>query len=228
MVAKGNRKNNPSCLRMAGVYTTPASARYTEKGNVLFYVFLALGLLAALTYSFVNTSRDNVTSQGAYRTAEKLYSQVSLIRSAIVQCSLEYPGGGGDLNGDGVINSSDNPNNPYPVDPTDANNPFGAAANDQVSNVTCTGAPSGQEVLFGSSANGTARFLPAQVTGFSNWVYINDSNGVRIQTIAPSTAEGLAAITRLQAKFGNCEADINYNSCGTYCFDAWISRKTCP
>ncbi|MCK5555151.1 MAG: hypothetical protein KAI76_02845, partial [Alphaproteobacteria bacterium] len=93
----------------------------SDSGNVLFYVFLAIGLMAALTYAFVKDSRENYSAQSSVRIAEELFSQVNLIRSAVQQCAMEFPQGGGDIaplaTPDGVITAADNANNPYPIDP---------------------------------------------------------------------------------------------------------------
>lgn len=65
--------------------------RHAERGNVLLYVFMAVALLAALTFSYVNGSRDSLASHTALRVAEELFAQVNTLKSAIVECGLEHP-----------------------------------------------------------------------------------------------------------------------------------------
>ena len=203
-----------------------------EAGNVLLYVFLAVGLLAALTYAFAKDSRENFSSQMAVRTAEELFVQVNLIRSSVHQCEIEFPNGGGDLNADGVIDTNDNPNNPYPINPSSPLNPaapagIAAAANNMVKNLTCVGAPAAEANMF-QGANNQGRFLPPPPSSFTDWVYANDSRGVYIQITASNDASAINALNRLMSKFGTCQADLNYNGCGARCFTAWIVRAACP
>lgn len=199
----------------------------SERGSVLFYIFLAIGLLGALTYSFVKDSRQNTTSQISYKSAEELYVQANVIRAAIMECAIEYPSGGGDLDADGDIDATDNPNNPYPVNPSNANNPHGVAANNNVRNLSCTGAPAGRANIF-QGANNKGRLLPPPPPDFGEWTYINDANGVRIQITGNATAGATDALTRLMTRFVSCQADLNYGACGARCFTAWIQRTACP
>jgi hypothetical protein len=198
-----------------------------EKGSILFYIFLAVALMAVLTYTFTKDGRNSESSQLAIRTAQELYVQTNLIRSAIVECTLSYPGGGGDLNADNVIDATDNPNTPYPLNPTAALNPGGPAGTDQVRNLVCVGAPAATRNIFGNVSN-QGRFLPPVPAGYGEWLYINDASGVRIKIIAPTTATDVGALSRLMAKFSTCQSDLNYGSCGTSCFTAWIQRTSCP
>ena len=200
-----------------------------QSGSVLFYIFLAVGLLAALTFAFVGGNRDSATGQHGYRISEDLAVQINMIKSSVLECTLKYPQGGGDLNTDGSITTADNPNNPYPVNPSFASNPHGAAGNDNVRNLTCTGAAvgGGDQSMF-SGANNKGRYLPPPVSGFTEWLYINDAAGVRIRTTGPNEAAVIQALARLDAKFDACQADINYGGCGSTCFTAWILRASCP
>ncbi len=135
-----------------------------SRGNALLYVLLAVGLLAALSYSYVKDSRENYASQSAVQIAETLYSQVNMIKGAIVQCALEYPGGGGDMNKDGVIDTNDNHNNPYPLNPSDANNlnvaitaPAPAASPDAVSGNAAGCIPQRRLTTMSGICNASAR-----------------------------------------------------------------------
>jgi hypothetical protein len=217
-----------------------------ESGNVLLYVFLAVGLLAALTYAYVKDSRENAASQGSVRITEELFSQANMIRSAVMQCAMEYPGGGGNMDDTGgsagKIDNADNPNNPYPINPSSALNakaPAGctttssasgcvsAAANDQVRNLTCVGAPLGSTNMF-QGANNQGRFLPPPAAGFTEWTYVNDTNGVYIQTTGSNDGTTSLALSRFMNKFATCQADLNYAGCGANCLTVWIQRNACP
>lgn len=215
------------------VFLRPAERKNqgSESGNVLFYIFLAVGLLAALSYAFTKDSRQSMTAQNAGRAADTLYIQANLIRSAISECALHYPAGGGDLDASGVVDTTDDPNTPYPVVPSSALNPFGVAADDKVKNVTCTGAPGAPvttEATIFQGSNTQGRFLAPPPAGYSEWVYLNDVNGVYIQITAPNDASNIDALNRLLARYDTCQADLNYGACGARCFTVWIKRNACP
>ena len=212
-----------------------------ESGNVLFYIFLAVGLVGALTFAVTKGSKENYASQNAVHVTEELFAQANIIRSAIQQCVQEFPSGGGDMDASGAINTTDNPNNPYPLNPSSAlnamavagcttlNDPPGctsAAADNKVKYLTCPGAPLAGVSMF-QSTNNQGRFLPPPPSGFSEWTYKNDAAGVYIQTTAPANATAIAALQRLFPKFNSCGYDMNYGACGATCFTLWIQRNSC-
>ena len=200
-----------------------------QQGSAIIYVFVAIGLLAALTYSFVKDSGQSVVAQSAHRTSEDLYIQASTIRAAIVECAVQYPNGGGDMDGDGDIDSTDNPNNPYPVLPTYANNPHGVAADNTVRNLSCTGAPAAEANIF-QGTNNKGRFLPPATSGFGEWVYGNDADGVYIRvTATAASAITVNALDRVMARFSACQADLDFGGCGAACLTIWVQRlAACP
>jgi hypothetical protein len=215
----------------------------SNSGNALVYVFMAIGLLGALTYSLTKGTRENYSVQNAARVAEEIYVQSNLIKSSIMQCTMEYVTGGGDLNSDGAVDFDDNPNNPFPLNPNDVLNetsPAGCstnnssagcverAADNSLKNISCVGAPLGSAYIF-QGENNSGSFLPPPPSGFDDWVYYNNSNGVYIQITGKagnSTAE--ASLKRLMTKFATCQADINYGNCGVNCFTVWVKRNSCP
>ena len=214
-----------------------------DSGNALLYVFMAIGLLAALTYSFVKGSRENYNVQNSARIAEEMYVQVNLMKSSIMQCRMEYIEGGGDLDGDGLTDESDNYNTAFPLEPTNplhdnapaccatnggASGCISSAVSDDVRNLKCIGAPIREANMF-TGQNNSGAFLPPKPQGFEEWTYKNDANGVYLQII--STRENMSyesTLTRLLNKFATCQADIDYNNCGENCLTVWVKRNSCP
>ncbi len=194
---------------------------------------MAIGLLSALTYAFVKDSRENFSTQNSMKVAESIYVQANVIRSVIQQCIMEYPQGGGDLDSDGFINTTDNTNTPYPLEPSNALNPNApagivAAANDDVRYLTCVGAPTGQAAIFEGAGN-RGRFLPPPPSGFNEWTYNNSAVGVYIQITPKSNDIGtINAVERVVDRFANCQADLNYGACGVGCLTVWVNRANCP
>jgi len=185
-----------------------------QSGSALTIIFMAIGLLAALTFAFVESGQQSTVTQNVFKLSEELNSQARVIQSAVQECILEYPGGGDPMN---------NPNQPFPLDPSDVNNPNGAAGNDNVENLQCPGAPTARANLFTGTG---ARFLPPPPSGFNAWTFTNDTDGVRFQIIAPVVDVTVTNVmTQLDNKFSSCEADVNYAGCGAGCFTIWIKRN---
>ncbi|MBI3441465.1 MAG: hypothetical protein HY052_06650, partial [Proteobacteria bacterium] len=168
--------------------------------------------------------------------------QSNLIRTAVQQCIMEYPEGGAgspdggthsyaDLNRDGVIDSNDNPNLPYPLNPSSALNPDAVAGiaatvgTDYARDLSCVGAPASAALMFKGASN-QGRFLPPPPNGFSEWTYANNANGVYIKTVAPNDPAALDALHRIRNKFNTCQAEINFGGCGTNCLVIWLLRVT--
>ncbi len=194
---------------------------------------MAIGLLSALTYAFVQDSRENFSTQNSMKVAETIFVQSNVVRSVIQQCVMEFPQGGGDLDLDGFVRAADNENTPYPLEPDDILNPaapagIAAAANNNARYLTCVGAPAGQAAIFQGAGN-RGRFLPPPPSGFNEWTYHNDALGVYIQLTPKSNSIGtISAVERVFDRFANCQADLDYASCGTGCLTVWIERASCP
>src|SRR5690606_36330157 len=185
--------------------------------------------LAALSYAFTSDTRSSSSVQTANQNAQRLYVQANNIRAAVQECVLKYPGGGGDLNGDNTIDSDDNPNSPYPLDPdtADAVNPAPDAGDSLVRNLTCMTGSGGCENIY-QGANNWGRLLPPVPPDYSDWVYKNDADGVDIQTTGSGSASNAQALSRLVDKFGGCQAELDFDGCGATCLTVWISRASCP
>lgn len=68
--------------------------RHTERGNVLFYIFICIALLGALTMYMSSSSGDEqATGSAAFRMAEEIKSQAQGTRAAIMECILIYNSG---------------------------------------------------------------------------------------------------------------------------------------
>lgn len=220
-----------SALRIPGLAFTGGARPFCsrgQRGSVLFYIFMAIALLAALTYSFTRDSRDNVSGQMANKISQELYVEINTIRSAIMECALAYPAGGGDLNADDLIDSADNPNNPFPLNPSDgvmnSLNPSTAFADDNVRNLACITAVDSKKMIF-QGLESQGRFLPPPPPGYSEWTYANDADGVRIMITPGVTATDVAAMARLLARFdaATCQATFTGGV-----FTVWLQKAACP
>jgi type II secretory pathway pseudopilin PulG len=239
MFLKIDQKSNPKSKSKG------AAARYSERGSALVYILIAIALLAALTFTFMEPSSQQTSSQNTFRTVTAVQSQMDMIRSAIQECVLSYP------NGDPNIDTSGSGSDPgarvnYPISPDStyytAATP-GQSGNELVSAIRCTGDnPGGANVanharIF-SGASG--KFLPPPPDLFGAWQYHNGTDGVFFWLATDkSDAFLISALEKLDDKYSECETDIidatganvamdsygtTVTQCpsGSVCFRAWM------
>lgn len=180
--------------------------RASETGSALVYILIAIALLAALTFSFMEPSSQQTSSQNTFKSVSGLQGQIDTIRSAIQECILIYP------NGDSTI-SETGYNNPFPLNPDSTHLPTAGgyrASDKNVSNLRCPGHNDGsadQHIRIFSGGSG--KFLPPPPDLFVDWQYYNGPDGVFywIET-TKSDAFIASALAKLDEKFSACEADI--------------------
>src|SRR5262245_14841248 len=62
--------------------------RASEHGSALVYILIAIALLAALTFTFMEPSSQQTSSQNTFKTLSAVQGQADIIRSAIQECVL--------------------------------------------------------------------------------------------------------------------------------------------
>lgn len=60
----------------------------TQAGNVLFYIFLCVALLGALTMALTGGGGEQASASGAFRMSEEIKVQAQGIRAAVMECIL--------------------------------------------------------------------------------------------------------------------------------------------
>lgn len=127
----------------------------------------------------MNTSGDN--GRRMAQTRDELVQQASLIRSKIIACTVQYPGGN---NGLGFRLQ-------FPAAPVSG----------AVADALCPGNPNVSKSLW-NPADGT--YMPRQLAGFSAWGIAHDATSMRISITTTSGAQhDLAALTNAALKFGS-------------------------
>lgn len=189
--------------------------RTTEQGSALVYILIAIALLAALTITFMEPSSQQTSSQNTFKTLTETESQASMIRSAVQECILSYPKGDRT-----ILTTGGSPTDPgarknYPINPDSdhyASATPGKSGDRLVRHIRCPGNNPGapnqanHELVF---TGDEGKFLPPAPDLFGEWQYYNETDGVFFWTETDKTdAFLLAALSKLDEKFAECEADI--------------------
>jgi len=220
----------------------PSSRR---KGSALVYILIAIALLAALTVTFLDSSStQQARSQNSFRLSTDLDGQMTMIRSAIQDCILQYPTGEEGFTQAGY-------HTPFPLEPDDTHLTAPATSGTKyVKDIRCPGNPgdsANHAPIFGGSSG---RFLPAKPDVMDDWVYRNGTN----MSIDGDTITGVyfliksnksdpyigEAMQKVDQKYSQCEVDYidssssATNGCpsGYKCLRAWVKRVSsnpaCP
>lgn len=209
-----------------------------ERGSALVYILIAIGLMAALTVSFMNSDSQQSRSQNAFKVAQTLNAQIQTIRSAIEGCTILYPGG------DNTVAGSTDPGyiTPYPVNPDSdhfTGSTLGKETDRSIAGIRCPGNPgdtNDHTPIFGAS---TGKNAPTAPDILENWVYFNGT-----KTVGSTTYTGVYIMTRssrsdpyiveafdkVDSQFTGCEVDsvdATDDDCpaGNVCLRYWIVRQ---
>ncbi|MCK5285038.1 MAG: hypothetical protein KAJ86_05570 [Alphaproteobacteria bacterium] len=192
-----------------------SQGRKPEQGSALVYILIAIALLAALTFTFMEPSSQQTSSQNTFKSASALHGQVDMIRASIQECVLSYPTGdttidittGTGTDPDARTNWPINPNSDHYATATP-----GKSGDRLVRNIRCPGDNPGvgseedhSRIFSGSSG----KFLPPAADLFDDWQYYNGVDGIFFWTETDKTDAFITtALTKVDNKFAECEADI--------------------
>ena len=217
--------------------------RIAEKGSALVYILIAIALLAALTFTFMEPSSQQTSSQNTFKTVSGVQSQADMIRASIQECVLSYPYGDKCINNDAAAycttaaNTDPGARENYPINPNSAhyvNATPGQSGDRLVRNIRCPGNNGGDnanhddhELVFSGA---TGKFLPPAPDLFNDWQYYNETDGIFFWAETDKTdAFILSALEKLDDKYSECEADVVDNSASGVALDLdSLSVVTCP
>ncbi len=199
-----------------------SQGRARESGSALVYILIAIALLAALTFTFMEPSSQQTSSQNTFKSASALESQIDLVRSAIQECVLSYPKGDKCINNDAAAycttaaTTDSGARENYPINPDSlhyTNATPGRSGDRLVKNLRCPGNNPGDTAdhddhnpVFGGSSG---KFMPPAPDLFNDWQYYNGLDGVFFWIETDKTDAFIAtALEKMDSRFSECEADV--------------------
>src|SRR5690606_21998012 len=136
-----------------------------ESGSALVYILIAIALLAALTFTFMEPSSQQTSSQNTFKMVSNMEAQINMIQSSIQECVLSYPRGDSTI--DVTVSGSDPyARDNYPINPNSSHYTTatpGQSGDRLVRNMRCPGNNPGSPndknhaLVFGGAAG---KFLP--------------------------------------------------------------------
>lgn len=184
-----------------------------QKGSALVYILIAIALLAALTATFMDSSSQQTSSQNSFNTVAELKSQINMIRSAIDECVLTYPGGDSTMPANPV--GGENPIRPYPLNAYNTYMTSPSSSTSYVSDIRCPGNPGNSNnhaKIFGGTSG---KFLPQPPKLFTGWFYYNNIDGVFILNATDKSDAFLTeAMKKIDSEFSKCEVQYIDASAG--------------
>lgn len=209
---------------------TPLNKRTSESGSALIYILIAIALLAALTFTFMEPSSQQTSSQNTFKTLTAVQGQADIIRAAIQECVLSSGASTG-MNDNtattGPMGTDPGARTLYPLKPNSSHftgTSPGPTAGRLVKDLRCPNKNPGtpnendHELIF---QGGSGKFMPSAPDLFEDWQYYNGTDGVFFWTQTDkSDSFLLSALEKLDEKFSECEADIIEASSGAVDMDS--------
>jgi len=229
-------RNTQKLISTSTQKQTPADkikSRASEDGSALVYILIAVALLAALTFTFMEPSSQQTSSQSTLKTITGVSSQINQIRSSIQECVLSFPKGDNTISTMGGSPDDPGARKNYPINPDSdhyATATPGKSGDRLVRNIRCPGDVGGanvedhNKIFVGSSG----KYLPPASAFFNDWQYYNGTDGIFFWTETDKTDAFLnTAMGKLDDTFAECEVDVIDATGAAENLDA-ASTLSCP
>jgi hypothetical protein len=191
----------------------------SQSGNVLVYIMLTIFFIGLLIVTLTQGTSKNVTTQQLDSLTTGLKSDIDFIETTIDECAASYTAAI-DVNNDNAINTTDNPNAPYPLYTVALTN---SGVGTALATVYC---PGSHQPLFDSSTANNLKLL-GSTTVYTTTFFNETTEGVLVR-ITRATASDLwtTAISRLNTRYSECKAAVvtDGGTCLNGCFYYWFKR----
>jgi len=198
-----------------------------EKGSIVTYILAAIflsGLLVAVLSQGSNKSAD---SSHVEKEVSYLKADIDSIHYAVAECIQVYYQRV-DVNNDGTIDATDNPNPPFPLYDDLSNSGSG----EDLKKIKCPGDPSSNNIndnyIFSENLYNSVKVLSN--SSLYNVKYFNDSiEGVYLK-ISSLNSDDIwkEGISRINDMFSGCTVEIitDEGECKGQCLFYWIARPS--
>lgn len=202
-----------------------------EKGSVVTYILAAIFLSGLLVAVLSQGSKKSVDASHVEKEVSYLKADIESIHYSVSECLQVYPDRV-DINGDGLKNTDDNPNHPFPLYAGDDQN---ADPNDDFSHgsggqdfreIRCPAAPATGNKIFSENLYNSIKLLSN--SALYDTIYFNDPvEGVyiRVSTTNPDVI-WKESISRINDMFSACAIEVitDAGDCAGQCLYYWMSR----
>ena len=194
-----------------------------QGGNVVTYILIAIFLSGLLVAALSQGSKKSANTTHLDQDANYLRSDLTVIHSAIDECVQVFTSPV-DVDGNGTIDTTDNPNAPFPLYDDLSSGGVGV----DFSVIKCPGAASTQQALFTGPTDNRLKILTDTSTYTAT--YVSDATeGVYIKIINNySDALWKEIISRVNDKTSICSAAVvvDAGDCAGSCLYYWILRRS--
>lgn len=206
-----------------------------SEGNVLTYILIGIFLLGLLTLAVSEGPKKSAVTMQLDKAIQMTLNAFTAIEASVNECTLLYPTPV-DINANGTIDTTDNPNAPYPLVYIPAT---GYANAGNVYEIICPGmpptpltvptAPDIKQYIFNTQTSKVTQMMGSEVTVGVSYV-TSTTEGVYfvIQSIYASNPLWVETVTRVNASLSACKAAV-ITTGGTCtatnpCLYYWIKR----
>lgn len=206
----------------------------SQKGSVVVYALMTIFLVGLLITALSQGSKKNASSAQIDKLTLFLQQDIKTIHAFVSECVQIYSDPI-DVDGNGVIDATDNPNAPFPLYCADGTCALSGLTSDGVSGTTgvpvaeigCPGAPDSQRVIFNRNVGNNFRLLGDTATYTAKY-FTDGTEGVYLRiTRVDSDDLWEESISRLNRKYSACSAAATTGAapCVNGCFYYWMVRR---
>lgn len=212
-----------------GGYALRRDPARDQRGSIYGYILIAIFLGAMLTVTLSSGPNKSALTAQVEETTTMVQADLARLAAAVEECVVINPAPA-DVDGNGTIDSADNPNPPFPLYVTagvaGGKGGTGIDIDFRTNNIACPGVPGMPALLTAQKSAGLRALGNAAVYRVN---YLSDATEGVLFRVTRQTASEIwtEAIARLNAKYSACKAAAvtSAGTCVNGCFYLWVSRR---